>query len=90
MRAPLPPNAEERLEILHALGVLDTPAEAAFDDLALLASYLCGTELAAITLLDRDRQWIKAGVGHSIRETSRDDAFCAHTILDPFKVTFPR
>ena len=37
--------------------------------------------IALITLVDTERQWFKAGVGLDATETSRDSAFCAHTIL---------
>jgi PAS domain S-box-containing protein len=39
--------------------------------------------MAAVSLLDRERQWFKAGVGLDVQETPRDYAFCAHTILEP-------
>jgi PAS domain S-box-containing protein len=81
MRAALPANEEARLEALRDLEILDTPPEPEFDDLALIASQICGTPISAISLIDRHRQWFKASVGFQTRETSRDLAFCAHAIL---------
>jgi len=86
MKARLPVNETARLEALRAYGVLDTPAERACDDLVKLAAQLCGTPAATITLVDEKRQWFKAKVGLETCETSRDVAFCAHTILQPDQI----
>ncbi len=83
MRAPLPPNEDARLAVLREYDILDTAAEQAFDDIALIASHICGTPIALVSLVDADRQWFKARVGMEAAETPRDQAFCAHTILKP-------
>jgi anti-sigma regulatory factor (Ser/Thr protein kinase) len=75
---PTPETA--RLDALRAYRLLDTDPEQAFDDLALLASEICGTPIALITLVDENRQWFKAHVGTSLRETDRGISFCAHAI----------
>jgi GAF domain-containing protein len=69
-----------RLAALREYRILDTEPERSFDDLALLASEICATPMALISLVDADRQWFKARVGVSARETSRSIAFCAHAI----------
>ena len=79
--APLPHNEAERLAVLHELELLDTPAEFFFDAVVELAKAQFSTPMAALTLIDSTRQVLKAQVGFMCDETSRDEAFCAHTIL---------
>jgi anti-sigma regulatory factor (Ser/Thr protein kinase) len=76
-------NETTRLAVLHRYRILDTDPEQAFDDLALLASQICGTPIALITLVDAHRQWFKARIGVGITETSRSISFCAHAIDQP-------
>ncbi len=82
MKAPLPADEAERLAALREYDVLDTPPEQSFDDLAMLAAHICKTPIALVTLVDETRQWFKASIGMTAAETSRDMAFCAHTILN--------
>jgi two-component system, sensor histidine kinase len=83
MRAPNPPNEAERLDALRSFEVLDTETEQMFDDLVMVASTICGTPIAAVSLVDENRQWFKSWLGTSAREMPRDDSFCAHAILEP-------
>ena len=80
MTAPIPENEVARVQALHQYAVLNTAPEPAYDQLAELAASICGTPIAAVSLIDSDRQWIKANVGLNFSETARDVAFCAHTI----------
>jgi PAS domain S-box-containing protein len=80
--APLPPDEADRLAALRTYEILDTPPEEAFDDLVAVASAVCGTPIALISLVDEGRQWFKARVGLDARETRREVSFCAHAILE--------
>lgn len=86
MKATYPSNEEFRLKALYEYGLLDTAPEQDYDDLARLASRVCGCPIALLVLLDRERQWFKARVGLGVSETHRDYAFCAHAILEPDQV----
>lgn len=73
-------NDGARVAALQKYAILDSEPEQAFDDLTLLASYVCRTPIALISLVDEDRQWFKSKVGISASETSRDIAFCSTAI----------
>jgi anti-sigma regulatory factor (Ser/Thr protein kinase) len=79
-------DEQARLAALRRYHVLDTEPEAAFDDLTLLASHICGTPMALITLIDKDRQWFKSERGLGVRETERSVAFCTHAIKQPHQI----
>lgn len=83
MQPPLKPdNEKERIETLRSLHILNTPPEERFDRLTRLARRLFGVPMAAVTLIDSDRQWFKSRVGIDAAETPRDVSFCGHVILD--------
>jgi diguanylate cyclase (GGDEF)-like protein/PAS domain S-box-containing protein len=69
-----------RMQSLLQYHILDTPAESGFDDLTALASQICHTPIALITLLDEKRQWFKSRLGLGLSETPIDIAFCAYTV----------
>ena len=81
MRAPLHPQESQRLEALRETGALDTSDNPLHNAVVQLAADLCGVPIAAISLIDSDRQYFPAITGLGCRATPRDLAFCAHTIL---------
>lgn len=72
---------DARLRKLASFHILDTPPERDFDALTALARRLLDCPIALVSLVDQDRQWFKSAQGlGQVRETPRDQAFCAHTI----------
>lgn len=69
-----------RVAALEKYAILDTEPEQTFDDLTHLASFICRTPIALISLVDEKRQWFKSRVGITATETSRDIAFCNRAI----------
>jgi two-component system NtrC family sensor kinase len=77
---PMPAPDRDRVSALQRYAILDTEPEQAFDDLTLLASFVCKTPIALISLVDEDRQWFKSKVGMDASQTPRDIAFCSVAI----------
>ncbi|WP_294641344.1 hypothetical protein [uncultured Aureimonas sp.] len=69
-----------RLKALDGLGILDTPAEHAFDAIVAVACEICEMPIALVSLLDRERQWFKARVGFEPAETTLDRSIFAFTL----------
>ena len=86
LSAAVPANESERLNALVNQGLLDTPAEGAFDDLVHLAALITGCPISLISLVDTNRQWFKSRHGLDALETPREFAFCAHAILTPGEI----
>ncbi|CAH1043562.1 ATP-binding protein [Halomonas sp. TD01] len=78
--ADFPENEYQRLAALHALQVLDTPADKAFDRITQLACDLFDLPIALVSLVDAERQWFKSHQGLAASETCRDLSFCAHAV----------
>ncbi|MBD2203115.1 PAS domain-containing protein [Calothrix sp. FACHB-1219] len=70
---PVFSNSEvARLEALHQYQILDTEAETAYDDIAKLAAFICGTPIALVNFIAETRQWFKAKLGIDVPEMPRN------------------
>lgn len=85
---PMPEDEPARLELLASCAIPETP-QTEFDDLARLASRLCGTPIAYVSLVERERQWFKAKVGFEDHEVPRRMSICAHTIAHDAPLVIP-
>lgn len=77
-----PHDEDARLAALRSYNVLDSEREESYDDLVAIAAAVCDVGHAAISLIDSERQWVKAGLGVPEGLISRDESLCAHAILD--------
>lgn len=71
----------DRLAAIDSYNILDTGEEKDFDDLTTLASAICQTPIALISIVDDKRQWVKSRKGLHQKETPIEHSFCAHTIV---------
>lgn len=88
LKADKGPDEEERLASLRSYEILDTGAEAEFDEITRVVSEVCNMPVSLISLVDTDRQWFKAKTGVDLRETPLEASVCAHGILqsDVFEI----
>ena len=72
-----------RAQQLARFNILDTPREAAFDEIAAKAARACGTPLGLVSLADTHRLWFKAGVGIRAAQIPREGSCCTVCIETP-------
>jgi EAL domain-containing protein (putative c-di-GMP-specific phosphodiesterase class I) len=67
------PNDREssRLAALYSIGILDTPAEPAYDAITRLAADYFEADSAIIAFADETRVWVKSHCGEALRELPR-------------------
>lgn len=78
-----PVDDTERLQALQRYGILDTPMEPAYDELADIAGHVCEAPVALVSFVDRDRQWFKSAQGLPTQEAPLDQSVCRYAIRQP-------
>uniref|UniRef100_A0A7S1X8N9 Protein kinase domain-containing protein n=1 Tax=Tetraselmis chuii TaxID=63592 RepID=A0A7S1X8N9_9CHLO len=79
--APQPPSEDLRVDCLCKYNLLDSNREERFDDITKLISGIFKVPIALVSIVDTDRQWFKSVVGLPVRQTPRDQSFCAWTLV---------
>ncbi len=88
MIAPkLPDNEYERQKAVEKYMLLDTLSEEKYDDITRLASYICDSPISLITLLDKERNFLKSHHGIPFNESPRAISFCGHAINSNSDIT---
>lgn len=72
-----------RIAALHSYRPDDPTPHEPFGTLVRMAAHTAQTPIAMITLIGRDRQWIKAAIGTDITEMPRALSLCNDTIAEP-------
>jgi diguanylate cyclase (GGDEF)-like protein/PAS domain S-box-containing protein len=81
MIEPIAPGELERIKFLHALELLDTPDDEAFDRVTRVLARTLDMPIALISLAGEQRQCFKSRVGLDILDIPRELALCSHAIL---------
>src|SRR5512147_3202381 len=80
-RTTIAPNEEARIAALHALSLLETPPEERFDRITRLAAQLFGIPMSAMSLVDRDVQFMNSRQGFPFTSIPRAGSFCSCALL---------
>lgn len=78
-----------RVSELERYGIVGTPAEREFDDVAEVAAYLAGTPMAYISFLDQTHLWFKATYGFEGHTLQREQTYCHFVVTDERPVAIP-
>jgi len=82
-----PINEKLRQQALEKYNLLDTLPEESYDNITSLMSYICDTPISLITLLDRNRNFLKSHHGVPFNESPREISFCGHAINSENPIT---
>eukprot|EP00899_Mesostigma_viride_P006658 jgi/Mesvir1/15994/Mv08300-RA.1 len=82
-------NEEQRMQALRELNILDSNPDPRYDAITSLCRSTFKVSYAFVSLVDNTRQWFKSKAGRvACSQTSRDESFCSHAILqdDVFEI----
>jgi PAS domain S-box-containing protein len=87
-QAALPGNEAERLALLQELQLPAAALMPGLEAIARMAARQTGCTMGAVSIVDRDSQWLLASSGARVLEQPRDHAYASHAILadDVFEV----
>lgn len=81
---------QQRLKLLHDMGLLDTESVPIFEEATQTAAHFLDAPICILGLLDSDREWFKSAVGlsrmglmnelASSRQLSRQESFCTYVV----------
>ena len=80
--SPIPDGEAARLQVVNDTGIMHSGHSADFDAITRLAAQILDCPIALISIVGEDEQWFKSNVGLDAVGTTREDAFCGHTIMD--------
>ena len=72
-----------RLQALRSFQILDEVAPVAFDSLVQVASALCGTPIALVSLVDEERLYFMARTGLDVVQVPNTRSLCSYAIQTP-------
>lgn len=73
----------KRLAALKSYNLQTKDVENFYDQLTLLASRICNTKIALITLIDQSKACFISHYGMTLKEVPREISFCAHLVSRP-------
>ena len=69
-----------RRKALNVYDITDIPDDPDFEEIAVLASQICGTPMSMVNFVFPDRQYTKSNIGIDVRWMQTDQSFCIHAI----------
>ncbi len=85
--APVLPDEKQRQQAVEKYALLDTMPEESYDSITSIIAAICEVPVALITLIDRDRNFLKSRHGVEVSESPRDISFCSHAIASDDDIT---